>query len=50
MPVLEAFGATEDVVEATIATDDATEDVEASTSIDEVSMTEVIPYNSLSHY
>lgn len=30
-------------METTIATDDATEDVEASTSIDEVSMTEVIP-------
>ncbi len=29
--------------EATIAKDDATEDVEASTSIDEVSMTEFIP-------
>ena len=39
MPVLEAFNATEDVVEAPIATNDGTEDVEASTSIDEVSMT-----------
>ena len=37
MPVLEPFDATEDVPETTLATDDATEDVEASTSIDEVS-------------
>jgi hypothetical protein len=37
MPVLEAFDATEDVPEATLASDDATEDVEASKSIDEVS-------------
>jgi hypothetical protein len=36
MPVLEAFSATEDVPEATLATEDAAEDVEASTTIDEV--------------
>ena len=37
MPVLEVFNATEGEVDVTIVTDDATEDVEASKSIDEVS-------------
>ena len=37
MPVLEVFNATEGEVDVTIVTDDATEDVEASESIDEVS-------------
>ena len=40
MPVHEAFDATEDVPEATLATKDVTEDVEASKFIDEVSTSE----------
>ena len=36
MPVLEAFDATEDAPVSTVATEDAAEDVEATTTIDEV--------------
>ena len=40
MPIIEAIDATDDVEDEPIVTDDSTEDVEASTSIDEISVSE----------